>query len=640
MVTEIQLEPVLTAIKNQDKARARDLLTQFLKNEPKNARLWMLMTSAVETRKEMIICLQKAHEADPENQAAIAGLVHFGMLKPEEAGSWADSIPTRDWETPLREKFKNEQKKQVVKTKRPWKKTAAWAASAIGVLAIIVYAVFFSPLLRRGRQTTTSYIPLGTVKPTATYLPTKTPEGFIPSPTKVGTLSLASLLSATYTPTPDYVYTPHPSEAFQLAIRAMQKSDWQGVITYMQQYTGTEKNAADAYYFMGEAHRAIGDTEAARADYYAAITADKNYAPGWLGVARLQYDGKNYRDAVDSLNKAIDLDPNLGPAYLLLASTYYETNDLTRCRENLDEATQLMPNHTRVYLLEAKLDLQNGDSAQALVASQKSNEIDATILEDYFLMGKAYLALENNLKAVQALDTYTHYAPDDAEAFMLLGKASQAMGQDDQAIEAYTRATAIDETLFDAYLQTALLYLKHGKTDLAAGMLEKANLLNPKDYETAINRAELMFAEEDTGNAYMVLIGAEGSVETDEQKARFLYDRARMLVALKQVPVAVKDWKALLALPEGVVSEDRLTEARDFLLTCNVSGCARVTLTVTPGGETTVPTLTTGTVSPTGVIRTGTQTVTPTVGKGTATRTPTQTPARSSSPAATQTPTK
>lgn len=589
MVTETHLEPVLNALKSQDKAHARELLMQLLKAEPKNADLWLLMSTAVETRKEIILCLEKARQADPENQTAISGLVYYGVLKPEEAGKWSGTIPSQDWQSALREKFKNEEKKKTTRPKKKRINLLPRAIAALFLLALVIYGVFFSPLFSRGRKMAVSYAPLGTVKPSATYLPTKTPVGFVPSPTKVGTPALAALLSITYTPTPDYVYTPHSSEAFQLAMRAMQKNDWQNVLTYLKQFTSTEKTAADAYYYMGEAHRAMGDLEAARADYYAAISANANYAPGWLGVARLQVDAKNYRDAVDSLNKALELDPNLGPAYLLLATTAFETNDTVRCQENLEAAMQRMPDNALGYLLEAKLNLQMGNNEQALAAARRCNEIDATLLEDYLILGKAYQSLGNSEKAVEALNTYTKYASDDAEAWMLLGQASQELGRDDQAITAYRRAQEIDPSAFDAFLQPALLYLKSGQTNAALEMLKKAHELNPKDFDTAVNLAELMFAQEDTGNAYMVLIGAEGSVKTDAQKARFLYDRARMLSDLKQVPAAVKDWKSLLALAAGTVPEDQLTEARDFLLTCKVSGCARVTLTMTPGPGTVLP---------------------------------------------------
>lgn len=616
MVTDSQLEPVYNALANQDKTRARELLTRLLKAEPHNSRLWIIMSAAVDTRKEMILCLQKAYEADPDNRTARQGLIYFGMLNPDELAGQPGGIPSRDWESSLREQLNSEITKSDVRPKRPWKRAIRWGLSAAVLLGLIVYFVFFSSLFKQVRPQWTNISPANTLKPSATYLPTKTPVGFIPTVTQPGPPPLASLLKATYTPTPIYVYTPHPYEAYQQGIRAFEKGDWQAVILNMEQYLSTNPDAPDPYYYMGEAHRAMGDAEAARADYYQSISASETYAPGWLGVGKLQVDGKFYRDAEDSFIKALKIDPNLGEAYLELASTYFQTGDLIRTKENLDEAVRLMPENALVYLLAAKSDLAAGDASGARTAAEKSNQIDSTIVEDYLYLGKASLLLHDLASAAKALDIYTRYTPSDADALVLLGQAYHGMGQDDLAIDAYTQAAEIDDQLFDAYLQAGLLYLKQGNSIQAGAMLEKANLINPKNYDAAVNRAEMMFKAGDTGNAYMVLIQVEGSLETDDQHARFLYDRARMLVTLKQIPAAIKDWKALQLLPAGIVPQAWLIEARDFLLTCNSPGCARVTLTTTPGIGTKTATSRPASVTP---IKTATatpvRTATPTPGQ-------------------------
>jgi len=58
------------ALREGDKGRAKDILTQLLKAEQGNATYWVWMSAAVDTNKERIYCLETALKLDPENTSA------------------------------------------------------------------------------------------------------------------------------------------------------------------------------------------------------------------------------------------------------------------------------------------------------------------------------------------------------------------------------------------------------------------------------------------------------------------------------------------------------------------------------------------------------------------------------------------
>jgi len=62
-----QLNEALRLAKAGQKARAKALLAQLVKQEPRNARAWYLLSQVVEDREQIIFCLEKALALQPEN---------------------------------------------------------------------------------------------------------------------------------------------------------------------------------------------------------------------------------------------------------------------------------------------------------------------------------------------------------------------------------------------------------------------------------------------------------------------------------------------------------------------------------------------------------------------------------------------
>jgi len=84
-----------TAVQNGDRAFARRLLAQLLKQEPDHLNGWLLASYAMKTRAEAIRCLERGLEIDPENAHAKKRLAKLQQNSPRQSpDQYTDPSPT------------------------------------------------------------------------------------------------------------------------------------------------------------------------------------------------------------------------------------------------------------------------------------------------------------------------------------------------------------------------------------------------------------------------------------------------------------------------------------------------------------------------------------------------------------------
>ena len=101
MAEDTIFQEAVDALREGDKAKAKELLTQLLKTDQKNSAYWIWLSAAVESTKERIYCLQTALQLDPENATAKRGLVLLGGLPPDESVQPFPLNRPRLWEEKL-----------------------------------------------------------------------------------------------------------------------------------------------------------------------------------------------------------------------------------------------------------------------------------------------------------------------------------------------------------------------------------------------------------------------------------------------------------------------------------------------------------------------------------------------------------
>ncbi len=447
---EIMYQQVLVHIQKKENSRARDLLTRLIQINPNNPEYWLWMSAVTETTRERIFCLKEVLRLDPTNEAAQRGLAVFGAIPVNPDLVAPLQRQKRRWEALL---AKNEP--QIDKTfgVKSWKQMLPYGGAAVLLIALVLVGVWgVKSILNSMPKAAPIYL-----GPTNTYAPTLTkvvagagtliPTGQ-PTP-------LWMLLKATYTPTPIPFITPHTSEAYSIALRAMGSSDWPKALSYINQAISLDPKAADLLYLQGEIYRLQGTPAEALKSYTQTLKLQPNFAPAYLGLARLAMssDPPRLTDAKDNLAKAIELDPTMKEAALELANLYIQENNFQAALDQLAQSAAQAKDSPLYFFYRAQAELMLSQTEDAVADARQTLQMDITLLPAYRLLGEALIANNQIAEASTPLSTYIQFMPDDAEVWSWLGQSYYAQQDETNALKAFDQALSLDRNQFDAYLQ-------------------------------------------------------------------------------------------------------------------------------------------------------------------------------------------
>ena len=581
-------QEAIEAVRQGQRARARDLLTRLLQNDRANPQYWLWMSAAVDSRKEHIYCLQQVLELDPENSTARQGLVLAGSR-----------VVTEDVVRPLRRRAWEVESRPEPPTgwRRLWAnplvRVGILGGAALVVLSLVILGIYW-PGRRSGaiasRPTRTpgpppTFTPTPTLIVLATVSPTPRPP-LTPGPTP-----LWMLLEATHTPTPVYVNTPHPiSEAYRAAQRDYERGNWEAALEFLVQARQVEPEAPDIPYFAGEIYRQMGDITAAQEAYRQSLLLDPNFAPGYLGQARLLLSQGLRVEADEALKAAVMSDPGYLEAVLLQAEYRIAQGDYTGALEDLEQADALVPDLALVAMYRAQLELAQGEPEQALEMAERALEMDLTLLPGYLVLGRAALEMGALDQAIQALTTYRDQLPDSAQAWQALGQAYLKSGEYEAALKALDKAESLDTAWEEIYLTRALVNLELGAGQAAVNDLLVARNLDPGSFRINLLLGRALLTAERLDEAYATLRGMESLAANERQQAELLFWRAQVADSQGNRRAALADWIALDELAATDIPAPWQATAEAYLLaltpsrtpTASITPTVTSTMTITP----------------------------------------------------------
>ncbi len=603
MAQEKMYKAALEAIDLGQTARARDLFTRLLRSDSSKADYWLWMSTLVDTSQERIYCLESALRVDPDNEAAKRGLIILGA---RQADKNITPVPTirRNWEKDV-EKVVEPPKSLI---HRLWDNRISRIAS-ITVIAIIVIGISIGIVYNLPHPAEpmvvikVSPFPTRTPEPTLSPTPTRTLVVRSPTPTFLGPTPLWMFLSATYTPMPLYVNTPHPmTEAYRSAIRAYERGDWTSVLAFTDQAVIVNPDAPDLYYYQAEAYRMQGKYEEAVLAYGQALKKDYKFAPAYLGRA-LAYEKINPEaDIEGELNYALEYDPNFIDAYLTRARIRIEHKNPQGAIDDILAVDKLFPNHPLVYIYLAQAYLGLNDPAAALENALIGFNLDLTSLPAYLTLAKVYLANQDLPATIHYIDIYLIYAATDANGWAVKAQTEYQLGNMDVALSACTQGVAADEENAPSWYYCGLIHLERGDARTAVNDFVNAVNLDMLNFDYSVALGKALWADGRFNMAARQFNSAQLLTVSDGQLAVVYYNRAQIYEAALSMSKAMVDWKALLALPPEVVPEEWRIFAQQHLDIINPP-----TATITPT-RTPAPTRT---ITPTPT-RVPTQTSTPT----------------------------
>lgn len=559
-------QDAVNALRKGDKPRAKELLTLLLKTDQNNVTYWIWLSASVEAPKERIYCLQTALKLDPENSTAKRGLILLGALPPDETIQPFPMNRPRAWEEKLllaHEKPKERGLRALLKS--PVMRLGSLAVIGIGMFALI----FFGLILPR--LGTIQLAPTSTAGPSPTFTATPTIFGATAIPTQVfvGPTPLSAFLDATYTPTALYVNTPRSVSSidqFRIAMEAYKKGDWDVFIDNMLLLEPLEPESPDIPYYIGEAYRFKGETGSARSYYNKSIDIDPDFAPAYLGLARVELESNPTSRRVEGyFEDVIDRDPNFGEVYLERARWLINREDFEDAFADLELAEQILPGSPEVYLAYANAYLGEGDSDKALEYAQKAYAADILNLPTYRLLGDLYLEREDYVNAAEALRLYTTYQ-NDATGFGKLGQAYYYLGEYENAVAAINSGEEINRNGMQKYIvYRGLSHVELGNFNDAEGDMNTAVEEEPQSFEARLGYTRALYGVEKFGSAFLQAESMRALAETNEEKALELFWRGRIQEQRNDIRDAIKSWNDLLKLDEDVMTPEMRAEAEERL---------------------------------------------------------------------------
>jgi tetratricopeptide (TPR) repeat protein len=565
MAEDTMFQEAVEALGQGDRAKARDLLTRLLESDQSNPLYWIWMSAAVDTAKERIYCLQTALRLDPENATAKRGLVLLGALPPDENVKPFPLDRPRLWDEELA--LAGEQPKE--KGLRGFLANPVVKIAGFGLIGVVLVGLVILGL-RAQRDVSLPAGPVHTAgpSPTITLTPTLI-NATSQAPEVAGTPApLSELLDEPYTPTPLYVITPREPQSGDLVRvfdRAYANGDWQEAIRVMRDIAGNEPEAADPYYYIGEAYRFMGDYRNALEAYSFALQLNPNLGAAYLGLARARLMGDFNADVEQLFNAGIERDPNFGELYLERGKFYLDRGETQKALADLALADRLLNGSPWPYYYQAQAFLVLEDIDSALEAIEKANDADVTLLPVYLTLGQVYLAQGDLDEAAQALELYAKYETRSLEAYTLLGRLYYLSEDCEQAIQLLSRAVSLDVRAWEAYLYRGMCYVELEQADAAENDLQRvySNYEDEFDFNIALMRTYML--QEHFGDAFLQGERVLSLAETDEELARAYYWRAVNFEYRQEEDNAIEAWAALLDLPADVVSRQMRREAQERL---------------------------------------------------------------------------
>lgn len=536
---EANLQKAIQLARSGDKAQARKILVDIVRQQPQQEMAWVWLSAVMERREDSIRCLQQVLTINPANDIARKGLSAMGITLPEATAPKTRSsrpetpppaIPMPEIESITKAQqlsaeeidramkhlqvndrelpfvVKDVRKSQPVSLPKleaiPLPRTTLipLALSAVGVLFMIVAGI--SLLNNRGpriQASNTDYIITPRIQPTlvATRTPTPTGRPEVIDPTFApGSIPRGDLRFG-ITPSPVYIETPHPSDPQLLqAFQFYHEKRYANAIDLLTKLEQDGEESIDLYYYLAMSHIRMNQWDEAKSVIAKGLGKNDAFAPLYVAQGLVYRNEGAVERAESALLQAKNLDPLLLDSYIALANLYMSDFRLDLAQEEITDAYSLNRYNYNVGLIitEGELALRRGENATAVGLGQKAYYIDPGSEEVNNFLGKARIAYGATGYAIVGLEDFLYTINiASAEAWSLLGKAYSLDGRVEDAYFAYQRALQLSDNVLDAVISRAYYNLESGKTEEAYEDFTQALAERPHDEDMLRNHAFLAF---------------------------------------------------------------------------------------------------------------------------------------------------
>ena len=528
------LQQGIAAARNGEKDRARALLQEAVRRDPRSEAAWLWLSSVANDTAERVFCLRKLLEINPNNENAIKGLRTLGISDDSPAASTVAEAPqaallrrigpaaSAEVATPAaapaiplpdenRLKASVERLGDLIQRYQPvptvdlpvqWTRKRGGRAGEGGInvlragligAALIVILLIVGVVFVVAKATgSTSIVFLITPTLTPTITPTPSPtfgETNTPSPTPRVAFTATNTLPPPGTPGNDQyrpstlVYPAGASGPMRTAQALYAVGNYANAIpifaTELNSLSISKGDQYDAVLY--QQVRAEVDAGQPGAAQSLIGTYKSDSAAYHAAAAYLDLHSGNFSDAAKEAQTAYKTDTRFIDAALIGVQAFEASGDFSKATDMLASAIQTAPNDTRLLTEQARVALGRGDPDSALAATGQALLLDPLNEQAYILNVRALLAHAAKVSdpdgqvqaygsAVLAAQAYLHYYPGATRAWVLYGLARQGEHNFDAALTAFNQAVVSDQSS-DAALEA---YLSRGQLYLSQRRYQEA----------------------------------------------------------------------------------------------------------------------------------------------------------------------
>jgi tetratricopeptide (TPR) repeat protein len=195
---------------------------------------------------------------------------------------------------------------------------------------------------------------------------------------------------------------------------------------------------AERLYNEAKAAEASGDLTTAVAKYDALLSSAPRLAPAYNNLGALYLRMREFRKAIDVLQKGLSIDPKMSSASAMLGIALYESGDYAAAKVRLESTLHNKPddNNVELFLANDLIKLGDLDSAashlQHLATRQPKNQ------EVWYLLGKVHMKLSE-----RALGHLNEIDPNSVWVHQISGEVMESMKNYDGALLEYRKAVEL-----------------------------------------------------------------------------------------------------------------------------------------------------------------------------------------------------
>jgi len=219
--------------------------------------------------------------------------------------------------------------------------------------------------------------------------------------------------------------------------------------------------------------------------YETVLRLRSNYAPAYFRMGLAYSALGNTKAAINAYRKAIKYDPSYVKAHFNLGLKLIDKRQLTEALQQFEWVLQRNPNHTKSYFNLGRISKVKKDYAAALKHYQKAISLrNGDYPEAMVNMGLIHFKQQKYSQAIKAYNEAIRLRPNYAKAWYQLGLAQLQKGMPAEAENSLKRSTKNRPDYYQAWTALGDFYVQEGDLDDGISAYQQA-LTFRSDYQPA-----------------------------------------------------------------------------------------------------------------------------------------------------------